>query len=78
MPRAGNKIAQVNFSTLLERLTDKKRWMEVGRPDSGTGFDHWFASGTSEANINRDQERLTVTVDGETFFEGTVEEAAKI
>ena len=78
MPRTGSKVAPLNFSMLLERLTDKKGWMEIGRPDSGTGFDNWFASGKSEAHINRDLDKLKVTVDGETFYEGTTDEAAKI
>jgi len=78
MPRTGSKVAPLNFSMLLERLTDKKRWMEIGRPDSGTGFDYWYTSGTSEAHINRDQEQLKVIVDGEMYFEGSLAEAAKI
>lgn len=78
MPKVEQKIMRLNFAILLERLTDKKGWMEIGRPDSGTGFDYWFASGKSEAHINRDLDKLKVTVDGETFYEGTTDEAAKI
>ena len=78
MTKVENKSMRLNFATLLERLTDKKGWMEIGRPASGIGFDYWYVSGKSEANINRAQDKLKVIVDGEIFFEGTTEEAAKI
>jgi len=78
MPKVHKEIAQADFSTLLERLTGKKRWLEIRRPDSRTGFDYWYARGKSEANINLDLKWLTISVDGGTIFQGTVEEAANI
>lgn len=76
--KAGKRVSQLDYVALLERLTDKRGWVNISGPDSGTGVDYWFALGKSEAIINRDQEWLVVTVDGKTVFDGPVEEAAKI
>ena len=76
--RAGKRVSQLDLAALLERLTGKQGWVSISGPDSRTGTDYWFACGKSEAIINRDQEWLTVSVDGKNIFDGPVEEAAKI
>ena len=78
MPHAHKGISQADFSALLESLTGKKRWLEIRRPDSRKGVDYWYSSGRSEANVNLDMQWLTISVDGGTIFQGTLEEAANI
>ena len=78
MSKAHKEVSQSDFSILLERLTGKKKWLEIGGPASRRGFDYWYSSGKSEANINLDQKWLTISVDGGTIFQGTVAEAVNI
>jgi len=59
----------MNFIKLLESLSDETGWHEINGPDSRVGVDYWFrAESEAEANINIDQNCLTVTIDGETVY----------
>ena len=78
MPSVETKPAALDFVALLGRLTKKKRWVLIEGPQSGTGVDYWFARKETTANINLDQNWLTVSVEGERYFEGTDAEAANI
>ena len=78
MPNVETKPAQLDFVTLLGRLTKKKRWVLLEQQDSGTGVDYWYEHGETTAYVNHDQNWLTVNVGGEAYFVGTVEEAARI
>ena len=78
MPSVEAIPAQLDFVTLLARLTKKKRWVLLEQQDSGTGVDYWYEHRETTAYINQDQNWLTVNVGGEDYFAGTLEEAAKI
>jgi hypothetical protein len=78
MPSAETEAVRLNLFALLARLTGKKQWEGISGPDSETGVDYWFARKESTANINLDQNWLTVSVDGKMLFEGTDAEAANI
>jgi hypothetical protein len=46
--------------------TSNADWEDLAGPDSGVGVDYWYRHRGSgaEAYLNRDQDRLTVSVDG--------------
>ena len=59
----------MNMIELLESLSDETGWTEINGPDSRVGVDYWFrAESGVEANINIDQNCLTVVIDGETIY----------
>ena len=78
MPSVEKGTTPLDLVTLLARLTKKKRWALLERQDNGTGMDYWYTYKETTAYINLDQNWLTVNEGGESYFEGTVEEAAKI
>lgn len=58
-----------DFKQLLKDFGDEGPWKEVNGPDSRVGVDYWFVSKSgSEANINIDQDVLTLTIDGEMVY----------
>jgi len=63
-------VVTFDFVGMLEKLTDRKGWLEVHGPDSRCGLDYWYKSGRHAANINVDQTELSITVNGETICSG--------
>lgn len=57
----------------LESMTGDKSWVETKGLQSGSGSDYWFRNDDNqEANINIDQFYMTMSIDGETIYEGEV------
>ena len=63
------------FASPLEVLasvthTSSEDWESLDGPDSGVGVDYWYRNrGTgAEAYLNRDQDHLNISVDGEKLY----------
>ena len=54
--------------------TSADDWESLDGPDSGVGVDYWYRRrGTGkEAYLNRDQDHLTISVDGEKLYDAEV------
>jgi hypothetical protein len=54
--------------------TSAEDWESLDGPDSGVGVDYWYRHrGTGkEAYLNRDQEHLTISVDGDKLYDAEV------
>ncbi len=52
--------------------TVDSEWEVLAGPDSGAGVDFWYRHGPSgkEAYLNRDQDHLTISVNGEKLYDG--------
>ena len=55
-------------------------WEVLDGPDSGVGVDYWYRHRHSgaEAYLNRDQDHLTVTVDGDKVFDSEIPPEAEL
>jgi hypothetical protein len=78
MGKSNGMISQ--RATPLETLasvtgTVEADWETLSGPDSGVGVDFWYRHTPTgrEAYLNLDQDHLTISVDGEKVFEGSVE-----
>jgi hypothetical protein len=67
------------FASPLEVLasvthTSADDWESLDGPDSGVGVDYWYRHrGTAkEAYLNRDQDHLTISVDGEKLYDAEI------
>jgi hypothetical protein len=54
--------------------TSADDWESLDGPDSGVGVDYWYRHRGSgaEAYLNRDQDHLTISVDGEKLYDAEV------
>ena len=61
----------MNILAKLYELTGDDTWKITNGPDSGCGIDYYFVSAyKNEAYVNNDQGFVTISVDGETLFDG--------
>jgi hypothetical protein len=67
------------FASPLEVLasvtdTSADDWESLDGPDSGVGIDYWYRHRGSgaEAYLNRDQDHLTISVDGQKLYDSEV------
>ena len=59
--------------SILTRLTGVSTWRELAGPESGCGLDYWYASADGRsAYINIDQDHITVSIDGECIYGGSL------
>jgi len=63
-------VVTFDFVGMLEKLTGLKGWAEVRGPDSRCGLDYWYKRGRHVANINVDQNDITIAVNGDTICSG--------
>jgi hypothetical protein len=68
-------VISFDFPAFLNRITGISGWKEVHGPDSRVGLDYWYRAGPHDAYINVDQGFMTVSVDKETVFEGSADQA---
>lgn len=60
----------MNCLNILYVITGKNNWEESDGLQTGVGAEYWFKSGEDEAYICNDQGYVTITLNGETVFEG--------